>query len=560
MKRILSLLFITILLVGSAMAQSGDLSGLRLKLDDGDATPASNNYITLITPATGSLTANYSLTLPVNDGDANQVLTTDGAGVLTWTTPSSSSQWLLAGNTLGSASWNGTTGNRLGTNSAHALVLATTNATPQNILFYTGVSGADERMRINGTDGRVGINETSPESQLHVVSNSTDNGNDLIIEGFNNGSATDGAEIRTRRGRGTYDSPSNVQDGDDLGGFKFEGYYQGAFREAAQIDINVVEAPVNDADDNLLVEMGFNLDDGDGNKNRIVTMVPTERVGILTSNPNTKLDINGDYATRYTSLSLSNGANNNINPGAYSYVRITGPTANFNITGMRTGANGKRITLYNTTSYTMDFKHESASSVDTTRFYNPVASDVTIYAGGSASFIYDAVQDRWILTSLTNGFVPQIASQILRRKSADESVTNSSTMQDDDHLQWPVTAGQIWEVRGIAYFTSSSSSPNFKFQFEMPGGAGDDLDVFFKTYRIGTTGGGIERAGQLTSPSTSSGVCNITGGVDYVLEVNGVFQVGASSGDIIFQWAQNSSNGTATIVKDNSYFFITRIQ
>lgn len=243
----------------------------------------------------GAQTADFVYTLPTTIPSAGQVLTASAvvapAVTLSWTTPGSTSQWLLAGNTLGSASWNGTTGNRLGTNSAHALVLATTNATPQNILFYTGVSGADERMRINGTDGRVGINETAPESQLHVVSNSIDAGNDLIVEGFNNGDATDGAEVRTRRGRGTFDAPANVQNGDDLGGFKFEGYFQGAFREAAQIDINLVDAPVNDADDNLRVEMGFNLDDGAGNKNRIVTYLPDGEVGIGENNPSERLQV-----------------------------------------------------------------------------------------------------------------------------------------------------------------------------------------------------------------------------------------------------------------------------
>ncbi len=46
----------------------------------------SSNYAAIQAPAT--LTANYTLTLPVNDGDSNQVLTTDGSGVLSWTTPS----------------------------------------------------------------------------------------------------------------------------------------------------------------------------------------------------------------------------------------------------------------------------------------------------------------------------------------------------------------------------------------------------------------------------------------------------------------------------------------
>jgi hypothetical protein len=39
--------------------------------------------------APGTIPTSYTLTMPDSDGDANQVLTTDGSGVLSWSTPSS---------------------------------------------------------------------------------------------------------------------------------------------------------------------------------------------------------------------------------------------------------------------------------------------------------------------------------------------------------------------------------------------------------------------------------------------------------------------------------------
>jgi len=42
-----------------------------------------------VTIQTAANAGTYSLTLPTNDGDASQVLTTDGSGVLSWTTPAS---------------------------------------------------------------------------------------------------------------------------------------------------------------------------------------------------------------------------------------------------------------------------------------------------------------------------------------------------------------------------------------------------------------------------------------------------------------------------------------
>lgn len=79
---------------------------------------------------------------------------------------SGGSSWALAGNSTTDA-WNGSSGTRLGTTSAQPLVLATTNATAQDIRFFTGANGANERMRILGT-GNVGIGTSNPQARLDV--------------------------------------------------------------------------------------------------------------------------------------------------------------------------------------------------------------------------------------------------------------------------------------------------------------------------------------------------------------------------------------------------------
>jgi hypothetical protein len=78
-----------------------------------------------------------------------------------------STGWGLSGNNITTA-WNGSTGSFLGTTSAQPLVLATTNATPQDIRFFTGANGANERMRITGAGDFIvnslggGANTTTP--------------------------------------------------------------------------------------------------------------------------------------------------------------------------------------------------------------------------------------------------------------------------------------------------------------------------------------------------------------------------------------------------------------
>jgi hypothetical protein len=120
--------------------------------------------------AADGIAANAIWTLPNADGTNGQILSTNGSGVLSWVTGlTASSGWSTSGNSTSDA-WNGTSGTRLGTTSAQPLVLATTNATAQDIRFYTGANGASERMRINA-NGRVGIGVSSPTAMFEVQAN-----------------------------------------------------------------------------------------------------------------------------------------------------------------------------------------------------------------------------------------------------------------------------------------------------------------------------------------------------------------------------------------------------
>jgi len=70
-------------LIGSGTQYAEYINGA-LRLYDSDLT----NYVAIQPPATGTLTSSYTLTLPADDGTSNQVLTTNGSGTLSWTTPS----------------------------------------------------------------------------------------------------------------------------------------------------------------------------------------------------------------------------------------------------------------------------------------------------------------------------------------------------------------------------------------------------------------------------------------------------------------------------------------
>ena len=73
---------------------SGGFIDLFEELDNGDS------LVRIIAPS--SLDANYTLTLPPNDGDATQFLQTDGSGTLTWANASGGGDGDITGVTAGS--------------------------------------------------------------------------------------------------------------------------------------------------------------------------------------------------------------------------------------------------------------------------------------------------------------------------------------------------------------------------------------------------------------------------------------------------------------------------
>ncbi len=105
-----------------------------------------------VVPSTGAgiLTGTLRVgayTLPATDGAANQVLKTNGAGVLAWSADNNSSGWGLTGN-----SGTSTATNFIGTTDAVSLVFRTSNT---------------EKMRLL-TDGKLGIGTTAPTARLHI--------------------------------------------------------------------------------------------------------------------------------------------------------------------------------------------------------------------------------------------------------------------------------------------------------------------------------------------------------------------------------------------------------
>ncbi len=124
-------------------------------------------------------------------------------------------------------------------------------------------------------------------------------------------------------------------------------------------------------------------------------------LGIGTTTPNTKADINGDIALRAGTFTAVNGNNNNINIGGTSFIRITGPTLAFTITGIAGGVDGKVVILYNaTTTQNMTISNDNTNSQAANRIYVLNGTSISTTGAGAITLIYDAASSRWIVTAV----------------------------------------------------------------------------------------------------------------------------------------------------------------
>ncbi|HEY6171190.1 MAG TPA: hypothetical protein VIX80_02920, partial [Candidatus Kapabacteria bacterium] len=470
--------------------------------------------------AQGATDITYTLptALPSSNG---QALTATTAGVLSWASVSGGSGWQLTGN-AGTSS----TTNFLGTTDAVDLVLRTNNT----------------RQLTLQSDGDVGIGFASPTAKLHVRRTDGTNSarSDVLVvdHDLTNGTAQNGFGSNILYQLQTSASLSAA----------------GAMRDAASIGVQWTEA----SDNTRSAAMIFSTVNNAGALGERVRIAPNGYLGINDADPETSLDVNGAYATKSTTLTLSNGRNDNISIGNSSFVRITGPTAPFSVSGIANGSNGKRVRIANLTGQDWTIMDSSSFSTLGNRIETNTNSDIIVSGPVPVlDMIYDSVSNQWLLGTLNaNQVIGAIGSIIYKYKTADESVTNSATIQDDDHLSFNVNANETWELSGEIQVDNASNNIDIKVAFQLP------TSAFMRIYVTGIqdAGGNAIQGNGLLSASNTSKTIQINGGVSTLTSFRGIFITGSNAGTVKFRWSQGVSNASTTVVRAYSFMKITRVK
>lgn len=150
------------------------------------------------------------------------------------------------------------------------------------------------------------------------------------------------------------------------------------------------------------------------------------------------------------------------------------------------------------------------------------------------------------------------ATHALVVKSADETVTNSTTLQDDDELAFDIGAGELWEATFVLFLTGETSDADVKLSASGPSGwAGH---AFARSlYAAATTTSA--QANFVSAAPDNDGMhrAGVIAGSTVMAEFKLLVKAGASAGTVTLRWCQYTLENTDVTVEAGSYLIATRI-
>lgn len=144
---------------------------------------------------------------------------------------------------------------------------------------------------------------------------------------------------------------------------------------------------------------------------------------------------------------------------------------------------------------------------------------------------------------------------ITKRKTADETVTSSAVLQDDDHLTFAIAANEEWVVSYQIDSGDNMSATGIKAAITAPAGAALSIDMTLNAVSTSAQPFG----GRATVSGTAALNAAIATGNGNLLSIAAWILNGATPGNVTLQWAQGTSNGNALIFRKGSYMQATRV-
>ncbi len=139
-------------------------------------------------------------------------------------------------------------------------------------------------------------------------------------------------------------------------------------------------------------------------------------------------------------------------------------------------------------------------------------------------------------------------------KAADESVTSSTTLQDDNHLILALEANATYVVEGALFYDGQFNAGNLKLTWSLPASA-----TIYWAPNAPATGGAAAYASQATTSGNLSVGTYGTGGTKTTASISATVTTAGTAGSMTLRWAQDTSSATATTIYAKSWLRAIRI-
>lgn len=143
-----------------------------------------------------------------------------------------------------------------------------------------------------------------------------------------------------------------------------------------------------------------------------------------------------------------------------------------------------------------------------------------------------------------------IAAALAVVKSADETVSSSITLQDDDELLLPLLANTDYLFESFLYVLGGRDG-DFKLAFTVPAAA----SLLWQAFHINVTT--VAALALQTASAASVAIDFGTNDLVQTFHIKGSVRNGANAGNLTLQWAQAVSNATGITVKAGSWLKIS---
>lgn len=149
-----------------------------------------------------------------------------------------------------------------------------------------------------------------------------------------------------------------------------------------------------------------------------------------------------------------------------------------------------------------------------------------------------------------------VGERTIARKSSDESITSSTSLQNDDDLEFSIAANEEWLVT-VYGFVDGMDTGGMKMGWTVPAGGSviNNLCMASGTYSGGSTVSSFSMNQTGTGFGVATGTLADAAGFTLYTYVKNA----TNAGTVNYQWAQFNSNGTATTLQAGSTLIAQRI-